>query len=195
MIPRPAAIVLAAGLSRRMAPRNKLLLPDAHGTPMIARTVDSVLSSRARPVLVVTGHQGAEIKAALGDRPVTIVPAPDYESGLSASLRAGISALPPDAGAALICLGDMPLVSASDIDTLLDAYDEAEGRLIVVPLHGAKRGNPVLWDRRFFVAMAGMTGDQGARKLIELNLEYVAEIELTSEGVVRDFDGPEAVLF
>jgi len=193
--PRVAAIVLAAGLSRRMAPRNKLLLPDAHGTPMIARTVDAVLASRARPVLVVTGHQGAEIKAALADRPVIIVPAPDYENGLSASLRAGISALPPDAGAALICLGDMPLVSASDIDALLDAYDQDEGRLIVVPLHGAKRGNPVLWDRRFFGDMSKLTGDQGARKLIELNLEYVTDVELNSQGVVLDFDGPEAVLF
>jgi len=193
--PRIAAIVLAAGLSRRMAPRNKLLLPDANGTPMIARTVDAVLASRARPVLVVTGHQGAEIEAALRERPVTIVRAPDYENGLSASLRAGISALPEDAGAALICLGDMPLVNASDIDTLLDGYDQAEGRLIIVPVHGGQRGNPVLWDRRFFAAMSGLTGDTGARRLIELNSEYVTEVESTGDGVVRDFDGPEAVLF
>jgi molybdenum cofactor cytidylyltransferase len=195
--PRIAAIVLAAGLSSRMAPRNKLLLPDAHGTPMIARTVDAVLASHARPVLVVTGHMRGAIEAALAGRPVTIVPAPDYEKGLSASLRAGIAALPPEIGAALICLGDMPLVSASDIDTILDAYDATEGRLIVVPVHGGQRGNPVLWDRRFFAAMAALTGDSGARALIGLNSEYVAEIEFPTAGVVRDFDGPqeEAVLF
>ncbi|HEX4259584.1 MAG TPA: NTP transferase domain-containing protein, partial [Acetobacteraceae bacterium] len=110
--PSVAAIVLAAGRSRRMAPRNKLLVPDAAGRPMVARVVDSVLGSLARPVIVVTGHQAAEIQQALAGRKVRIVHAELFADGLAESLKAGIRAVPPEAGAAIVCLGDMPLVGS-----------------------------------------------------------------------------------
>jgi molybdenum cofactor cytidylyltransferase len=176
-----------------MGPRNKLLIPDAAGTPMIARTVDAVLASRARPIHVVVGHQADAITAALATRPVTIVPAPDYKDGLSASLRAGLAALPPDTAAALICLGDMPLVRAADIDRLLDAYDPAEGRLIIVPTHNGQRGNPVLWDRSFFPAMSALTGDTGARSLLQQYAEHVTEAETQSDSILIDFDTPQSI--
>jgi molybdenum cofactor cytidylyltransferase len=182
------AVVLAAGLSRRMAPRNKLLLPDAAGTPMIARTVDAVLGSRARPVCVVVGHQAAAVTAALAGRPVTIVPSLDYAAGLSSSLRAGLAALPADARAAVICLGDMPLVTAADIDRVLDAYDPDEGRTIVVPVHRGTRGNPVLWDRAYFASIAALRGDAGAKRLLTENAGKITEVEMPTDAVLRDFD-------
>jgi molybdenum cofactor cytidylyltransferase len=107
-----AGLVLAAGRSRRMAPRNKLLVPDADGTPMVARVVDQVLASGVRPVLVVTGHERERLMEALAGRPVQFVHAEDYAEGLSASLKAGVAAVPPEAEGVLIALGDMPLVSA-----------------------------------------------------------------------------------
>ena len=73
-----AGIVLAAGRSSRMAPHHKLLLPDRTGKPMVARVVDNVLSSAARPVIVVTGHRAEDVTAALGGRPVQVVHAPGY---------------------------------------------------------------------------------------------------------------------
>jgi molybdenum cofactor cytidylyltransferase len=195
--PRVTGLILAAGLSSRMAPANKLLLPDGDGVAMVARVADAVLGSRAAPVLVVLGHQAAEVAAALGSRAVVTVLAPDYAEGLSASLRAGLRALPEDAAAVLVCLGDMPLVSAAMIDRLLDAYDAGEGRLIIVPTHRGQRGNPVLWDRRFFADMEGVTGDTGARGLFRRHAAHVAEIEFEMDAVLRDFDTPrkEAVLF
>ena len=193
--PKIAALILAAGLSSRMAPANKLLLPDVSGTPMVARVADAVRASRAATVFAVVGHQAAAVSAALAPHGVTLVHAPHYAEGLSASLRAGLAALPADMGAVLICLGDMPLVTAADINLLLDAYDPDEGRLIVVPTHHGKRGNPVLWDRRFIGEMTALTGDTGARALLLRHAEYVTEVELASNSVLVDFDTPYAAPF
>ena len=188
-----AAVVLAAGQSSRMAPRHKLLVEDASGRAMVARVVDGVLASRARPVLVVTGHRAAEVQAALAGRAVTFVTAPDYAAGLSASLRAGLAAVPPSAAAALVVLGDMPLVTPATIDRLVDSYDPEEGRCIVAPSHAGKLGNPVLWDRRYFPAMMGLEGDAGARSLLRLHGEAVAEVA-ADDTVLRDFDTADSLL-
>jgi molybdenum cofactor cytidylyltransferase len=188
-----AAVVLAAGKSTRMAPTNKLLVADREGKPMIARVIDNLLSSAARPMLVVTGHRGEVIRAAVAGRPVTFVHAPEYESGLSASLKAGISAVPPEACAAVVCLGDMPLVTGRIIDRLIAAYDADEGRSIVVPTHQGKPGNPVLWDRRYFPEILALSGDSGARALLRRHMEQVAEVEIGEDAVLRDFDTVESL--
>ena len=188
-----AGIVLAAGRSRRMAPLNKLLLADRAGKPMVARVVDNVLSSKAHPVLVVTGHQAEQVAHALGGRPVRVLHAPDYADGLSASLRAGIAAVPPEAAAAIVCLGDMPLVTGRMIDRLLEAYDPDEGRLIVLPTFRGKQGNPMLWDRRFFPEILRITGDSGARFLLAQHVEHVTEVEMADDAVLRDFDTAESL--
>ena len=190
--PAVAAIVLAAGLSSRMAPRHKLLVPDAAGVPMVARVVDAVLASRARPVLVVTGHRAAEVQAALAGRPVQFVTAADHADGLSASLRAGLASAPAASTAALVVLGDMPLVTPAAIDRLIETYDPEEGRTIVVPTHDGELGNPVLWDRRFFADIMALTGDAGARRLLRQHADSVTEVEL-DDGVLRDFDTPESL--
>ncbi len=187
-----AAVVLAAGRSRRMAPHNKLLVPDRTGKPMIARVVDNVLSSNARPVLVVVGHQAEQVQHALGGRPVRYVHAPDYAEGLSASLKAGIAAV-PESAAAMVCLGDMPLVTGRMIDRLLANYDPDEGRLIVLPTFRGKQGNPMLWDRRFFPEILQITGDSGARFLLGKHMESVAEVEMADDAVLRDFDTTESL--
>ncbi len=188
------AVVLAAGRSRRMAPHNKLLVADRTGKAMIARVVDNVLSSNARPVLVVIGHQAEQIQHALGGRPVRYVHAADYAQGLAASLKAGIAAVPEECSAALVFLGDMPLVTGRMIDRLLSAYDPDEGRLIVLPTFRGKQGNPMLWDRRFFPEiLQQITGDSGARFLLGKHLEAVAEVEMADDAVLRDFDTTESL--
>ena len=191
--PTIAALVLAAGRSRRMAPHNKLLVVDKTGKTMIARVVDNVLSSLARPVLVVTGHMAEQVETALGGRPVQYVHAADYADGLSASLKAGIAALPADSSAALVCLGDMPLVTGRMMDRLLEAYNPTEGRLIVLPTFRGKQGNPMLWDRRFFPEILEISGDSGARFLVGKYAEFVAEVEVADDAVLRDFDTTESL--
>ena len=188
-----AAVVLAAGKSTRMAPYNKLLIADKTGKPMLARVVDNLLSTAARPIIVVTGHRADDIKAALAGRPVTFVHAADFALGLSASLKTGISAVPPTARAALVCLGDMPLVTARIMDRLLAAHDPDEGRGIVVPTHQGATGNPILWDRRYFPEILALAGDAGARSLLRLHMEQVAEIDVADDAVLRDFDTVESL--
>lgn len=191
--PPIAAVVLAAGRSRRMAPHNKLLVVDRTGKPMIARVVDNVLSSHARPILVVTGHQAEQVQHALGGRPVRYVHADDYAEGLAASLKAGIAAVPGECAAAVVCLGDMPLVTGRMIDRLLSAYDPDEGRLIVLPTYRGKQGNPMLWDREFFPEILDVSGDSGARFLVGQHIEAVAEVEMADDAVLRDFDTTESL--
>lgn len=189
--PRVAAIVMAAGKSSRMG-QFKLLLP-VDGAPMIARTVDALLASSVTDVIVVTGREAEGVQAALGERPVRLVHNADYADGLSTSLKAGLAALPADADAFLVALGDMPKVTADDIDRLIAAYDPDEGRLICVPTFEGKTGNPILWDRRFLEAMQGLTGDSGARSLLLRHGEAVAEAPVKGAGVLIDVDTPEAL--
>ncbi len=187
------ALVLAAGRSRRMAPLNKLLVPDQKGLPMIARVVDNVLASRARPVIVVTGHERERVEEALAGRPVLMAHAEDYAEGLSASLKAGLRAVPPEAEGVLICLGDMPLVSAEMLDRLIGAFDPEEGRAIVQPTFRGKQGNPMLWSREFLPQMLALTGDVGARHLAAQHADRLVEVEMADDAVLRDFDTTEAL--
>lgn len=188
-----AAIVLAAGRSRRMAPLNKLLVADSQGTPMVARVVDNVLASHARPVIVVTGHERDRVEEALAGRPVLFAYAEDYAEGLSASLKAGLAAVPPEVEGFIICLGDMPLVSGPMLDRLMSAFDPEEGRAIVMPTFRGKQGNPMLWSREFLPEMMAITGDVGARHLIGAHADRMVEVEMADDAVLRDFDTTDAL--
>jgi molybdenum cofactor cytidylyltransferase len=190
--PRIGAIVLAAGQSRRMGPVNKLLA-DVGGRPMVSHAVDAVLASKAQPVVVVLGHEPERVEAALAGRAVTFVRNPDYAQGLSTSLKRGIAALPADLDGVIVALGDMPNVTAAHIDKLIAAYDPVEGRTICVPTFNGKRGNPVLWDKRFFREMGEIAGDVGARHLIGEHDDLVCEVAMPDSGVLIDLDTPEAL--
>jgi molybdenum cofactor cytidylyltransferase len=186
-----AAIVLAAGRSTRMG-HNKLMA-EIGGEPLLLRIVDAALASRARPVLVVTGHEAERVRAALAKRPVTFAHNPDFATGLSSSLRRGLAALPTEVDAAIICLGDMLQVDAGLLDRLMHAFNPLEGRVICVPVWRGKRGNPVLWGRQLFAEMAALTGDVGAKHLMTEHPELVAEVPAESEAVLTDVDTPEAL--
>jgi molybdenum cofactor cytidylyltransferase len=189
--PRVAAILLAAGKSSRMG-SNKMLA-EVDGRPMIARTAQRLLSSRARPIVAVLGNQADEVDAALGKLPVERVHNPAFAEGLSTSLKRGLAALPTDIDGAVICLGDMPLIAGRDIDRLIAAFNPLEGRSIIVPTRNGKRGNPVLWARRFFSEMADLAGDVGARHLIGEYADLVCEVEMDTDSVLVDIDTPEAL--
>jgi len=190
--PRVAAIVLAAGRSSRMGAANKLLT-DVAGIPMVRRAVEAAADSQTRPVIVVTGNEQGKVQAALRGCKATFVHNPRFAEGMSTSLQAGLAALPGNVDGALICLGDMPLVTAAVLDRLIAAFNPLEGRAICVPTWNGKRGNPVLWDRRFFAAMADLAGDVGAKHLIGEHAELVAEVAMSDDAVLTDIDTPEAL--
>jgi molybdenum cofactor cytidylyltransferase len=160
---------------------------------MVARVVDAVLASQARPVVVVTGNEAERVRAALTGRAVTFAHNPDYADGLSASLRRGIAAVPENCDGALVCLGDMPRVPARTLDRLIAAFNPAEGRAICVPVREGRRGNPVLWARRFFPEIGQLAGDVGAKHLIGAYPEAVAEVAVDDDGVLIDIDTPQAL--
>ncbi len=190
--PRVAALVLAAGQSRRMGPVNKLLA-EVDGRPMVAHAVDAALASAARPVVVVTGHEPERVRAALAGRDVTFAHNPLYVEGLSGSLRAGLDALPADIDGVVVLLGDMPSVATGHIDRLIAAFDPAGGKTICVPTFNGKRGNPVLWARRYFAEMREVAGDVGARHLIGAHADEICEVAMADTAVLEDLDTPEAL--
>jgi len=187
---RVAALVLAAGLSSRMG-ENKLLV-DVGGRPMVARVVDAVLESAARPVVVVTGHQEAAVRAALAGRAVVFASNPEPAAGLSSSLRAGLHGV-GEVDGALVCLGDMPWVRGRDLDALIAAFDPAAGRAICVPHHHGRRGNPILWAARYFPEMMRLAGDTGAKHLLEEHADETHAVEVGDAGVLLDVDTREAL--
>ncbi len=190
--PRIAGLVLAAGRSSRMGALNKLLIP-IEGKPMVRHSVEAALAAHLSPLFVVTGHQRDKVEEELKGLPVTFLYNNEYVSGLSSSLRRGLAALPDDCDGVLVALGDMPLVTAGEIAELVSAFNPVEGRAIVVPTRHGKRGNPVLWARRFFGEMRDLGGDVGARHLIGAYPEAVAEIEMAGDGVLTDIDTPQAL--
>lgn len=186
-----AAIVLAAGQSRRMGGPNKLLAR-FDGVPLVRRSVEATLASRASPVIVVTGHMEAETRAALDGLDVVLVHNPAYAEGLSSSLKCGLAAVPEEASGALVHLADMPGIDAAVIDRLIDAFCAGEGPAIVLPTVSGKRGNPVLWSRHFFAELGSVTGDVGARHLIGRHEDAVRRIEIGAAAAL-DVDTREAL--
>jgi len=184
-------VVLAAGEARRMG-RNKLL-EEVAGKPMLRHVAEAALTSKAASVVVVTGNQADKIRAMLSPLPLTFRHNPDYSKGLASSLNCGVKALAADIEGAVILLGDMPGINAGLIDRLIEAFDPVARRAIIVPFRDGKRGNPVLWARRFFAEMGNLAGDQGARSLFGHYPDLTFEVEAEDDAPLTDIDTEEAL--
>ena len=194
-----AAIILAAGQASRFraaagaaGPETKLVaLLD--GSPLVRHVAQAALASRARPVIVVTGHAQGAVRAALEGLPVTFVHNPEYATGLASSLQQGLAQVPPDCDGALVLLGDMPLINAPIIDELIDAFENIPDTKAVAPVRDGMRGNPVLLARALFSAVERLQGDVGARALLAEAKGDVLEVAIASRAVSYDVDTPEAL--
>jgi molybdenum cofactor cytidylyltransferase len=187
-----AAVILAAGRSTRMGGPNKLLA-ELGGKALVRIVTEQALASKAKDVIVVTGHQAEQVEKALQGLKVKFVRNPDFASGLASSVKTGIAAAPENADGAVVCLGDMPLIDAHLIDRLIEAFAPDRGNLIAVPVSDGRRGNPVLWSRRFFGELMTLDGDIGARHLIAKHGEAVAEVPVEGHGAFLDIDTPQAL--
>jgi molybdenum cofactor cytidylyltransferase len=168
--PKVGAIILAAGTASRFRAAGgreptKLVAAIA-GKALVRHVAEAALSSRARPVVVVTGHAEAEVAAELSGCAVEIVHNARYADGLSSSLQAGIAALGADVAAAIILLADMPLIASGLIDRMIDRFSRRPDAVAIVPVFAGRRGNPVLLTRALFDPIAALTGDEGARRLL-----------------------------
>jgi molybdenum cofactor cytidylyltransferase len=188
---RVAALVLAAGSSRRMGGTNKLL-QEVGGVPMLRRAVNAALASRCTSVLVVTGADSAAVQACLGGLDVQCVHNPEHASGMASSLRCGLAALPADADAALVLLADMPRIDGGHVDRLLAAFDPRQPK-IVAPVRDGRRGNPVLWPREFFAEMMSVEGDVGAREILQRHAAQVDSVTFDGDAIFADIDTPAAL--
>lgn len=184
------AVILAAGLSTRMAPQNKLLL-DFGGEPLVRRLAREALASRAAQVFVVVGHDRWNVRKAIGELPVAIVENPDYTESQMTSVRAGVLAA-PEARGYLIIPGDMPLLTAGDFDRLITRFEELGAEKAVVPFDETERGNPIVipgWSRE---EMYRRGINFGCRNLLINYPELVSPLKTAEPQFFQDCDTPEA---
>ncbi|WP_306061787.1 nucleotidyltransferase family protein [Natronococcus wangiae] len=181
-------VVLAAGTSSRYGTKNKLLEP-LNDKPLVCHAVSSLVDSRLTDVTIVLGHDFERVRAALQEYDVEYRYNNAYETGQSASVREGVAAARDrGAEAILFALGDMPAVSPSTVNTLIEAYQSGNGSALTAGCDG-KRGNPVLFNSRHFEALGSVSGDVGGRNVLQ-NATDGAIIETGDPGVLRDIDRP-----
>ena len=184
-----AAVVLAAGSASRFG-GGKLLAP-WRGAPLLHAALAAARAAPVASVTVVTGADEAAVAACARafDPEIRLAHAPDHAEGLTASLRAGIASLPAGTSAAFVFLGDMPRVPHAVLGPLADAV--AAGAPAAAPVFGGRRGNPVVLSRTLFDEVAQLTGDIGARPLLQRLGPRVALVEAADDGVLFDVDRPE----
>lgn len=190
--PQPVAgVILAAGMSQRFGHLKQL--SSFEGRPLLAWVLQAALASRLARVVLVLGHAAAAVRAVLGRRLETprlaVVEAPDYREGLSRSLQAGLAPLRAEYAAVMFLTGDQPRLDSGTIDLLLERF-EASPADICVPVWEGRRGNPVIFGRRFFPDLMALTGDTGGRDLIRRHPEAVLRVAVASAELLADIDTP-----
>ncbi len=181
------AIVLAAGESRRMGTQ-KLLLPFGSCT-VIETIVRTALESSVEETLVVLGADREKVKEVLQSYPLTFAVNENYRSGMLSSVQAGFRALPGGTRAAVVMLGDQPSVSREIVDGLVRAYKDGT-RGIIVPVHGGRRGHPVLIDAGYKSEILGLDPAIGLQQLVRGHPEDVLEVPVEAAGILKDLDRP-----
>lgn len=184
-----AAVILAAGRSQRFGDENKMLhLID--GQTMIRHTVNAVLAAGLGDVVVVTGHEADAVERALQGLPIRCVRNATPWAGMGTSLATGANAVFREAEAMFIVLGDMPRLKTNTLLTLLAALDLQRGHDIVVPVHDGRRGHPVLFAKRYFTRLCALSGDTGARDLLNKHPERFDAVNVDDPGTLLDIDTP-----
>ena len=191
LIPHPspvAAILLAAGRSRRMG-AFKPLLPFGAQT-VIETCVNNLLAAGCDEVVVVLGHRAEEVRAALAHLPVSFALNDEAGSEMGVSIARGVEALTGDdgaAGAVLIALGDQPAVTAKEIESIVAAHRRTGARL-VVPVWRGRGGHPVLVSASLRASLLMLDAERGLRALFDAHAGEVLRLPVESEYIARDMD-------
>lgn len=189
-----AAVVLAAGSASRMAGSgHHKLLAKFDGVPLVRRSVETALASSAGRTVVVTGYRADDIEKAIAGLEAGVVHNPDFATGMASSLKAGLAAVREGTDGLLVLLADMPGIRAEHVDRMIEAFRREQGRAIVRAVSAGKRGNPVILPATTFDAIAKLTGDIGARPIIERSGLAVVDVDI-GEAAYLDTDTPEEII-
>ncbi len=180
-----SAILLAAGQSKRMNGENKLT-KEIQGTPLIKHSVKSILASSIDELIVVLGHQKETIEKLINkNEKIKFVFNKDFESGIASSIKTGLNNLSEKTEAFFICLGDMPMVNLNIYNQLIKSINKKE---IIVPTYKGQQGNPVLFAKSMKEKIINISGDVGAKKILELNKDKILNLEINDQCVTKDFN-------
>ena len=180
-----SAILLAAGQSKRMVGENKLT-KKIKGIPLIKRSVQNILASSINELIVVLGHQREIVKKLIDkNEKIKFIFNKEYESGMAASIKTGLNNLSEKTEAFFICLGDMPMVNRGVYNQLIKSRNSKE---IIVPVHKGQQGNPVLFSKTMKEKIMVITGDVGAKKILELNKDKILNLKINDQSVTKSFN-------
>jgi molybdenum cofactor cytidylyltransferase len=182
-----AVIILAAGQSTRFGKGNKLLRT-VNGDPIIKHSVQAALNAKAGEVIVVTGHAAADVEKALQGLPVTLIRNATPEIGMGTSLAVGANAIRSLPSAVMIMLGDMPLIKPETLRTSASSFTPDNGHDIVVPMYDGQRGHPVMFGAKYMPFLCALSGDEGARSVLQNHPERVRAINVDDPGTRYDID-------
>jgi molybdenum cofactor cytidylyltransferase len=190
-VQRPiAALILAAGMSRRMG-QPKVLLPWTRKHTILEHIISQLSLARVDHITVVTGNRAGEVRRRAAAQGVEVVHNPDYETGeMLSSLKAGLKALPAHIAAALVVLGDQPRIQPRVVNQLAMAYAEGRGP-IVAPRFESQRGHPILIDRRYWQEFLALPADAAPRDVINHYKDQVAFVDVDTDSILGDVDTPE----
>lgn len=180
-----AAVILAAGESRRMA-IPKLLLPFREKT-IIETVISNVIQSKAEEILVILGAESKKIEEKIKNFPVKITKNPHYRRGMLSSVQWGYRNLAENIEAVLICLGDQPSISVTTIDKVIKSYKKTK-KGIVIPVYKNERGHPVLIDIKYRSEVENLNPNIGLRQLIYNHPQDTLEVKVKSPSILRDID-------
>lgn len=188
-----SVVLLAAGLSSRMAGRHKLLLPFG-GHTLLEQTFLELGAAKPGEILVVTGHEENRVRAVLAGHAVHWVHNPDYAAGMSSSIRAGVAAAAPDTAGYMIALADMPLISAGEYRRMIKTFFEqlaVDPAAIVRPRYGGTWGNPVLFSARYRAELLALEYPEGARPILQAHPQHLRACDMPTDAVLLDADTEE----
>ena len=180
-----SAILLTAGQSKRMNGENKLT-NEIKGSPLIKHSIKNILASSIDELIVVLGYQKEIIEKFIDkNKKIKFIFNKDFESGMASSIKTGLDNLSEKTEAFFICLGDMPMVNHDIYNQLIKSKDNKE---IIVPTYKGQQGNPVLFDKSMKETVMNITGDVGAKKILELNKDKILNLEINDQSITKGFD-------
>ena len=185
-----SAIVLAAGTSSRMGTQNKLLLPWKDQT-VIETVVAELLNAQPGEVVVVVGHEKDSVRKVLTNRDVTFVENPAFQQGMATSLVAGIRASHVDTEGFMICLGDLPMIQATDYQGIIGVFEvqkAVDPDCILIPAYEGKWGHPKVFSAKYRAQLMKPSGDQGAKDVLKASAAHIHEIPFSHDRILRDID-------
>ncbi|MDQ2065635.1 nucleotidyltransferase family protein [Xinfangfangia sp. CPCC 101601] len=186
---QPAILILAAGASSRMGARDKLLEP-IQGQPLLRRVAERACAT-ATHVFVVLPRDRPQRAEALQGLSMKQVIAEHATHGMTASLRAGIGALPEDTSAVIILPADMPGITTEELQLFLKHHAQAPSAILRGCTEDGHEGHPALFPANLFAELTALTGDEGGRSILKAHRDRVTLLPLAADHAILDLDTPE----